>query len=90
MFLKSNIFINPFPNDKFLDSSKLKEAADDNLMFDESGRKFSKREENTVGKGEIARHKQFLLSPQCFRKTCTAELRLVWERVKKSQWMDII
>ena len=24
--------------------------------------------ENTVGKGEIARYKQFLLFPQCFRK----------------------
>ena len=28
--------------------------------------------ENTVGKGEIARHEQFLLYPRCFQKTCTA------------------
>ena len=28
---------------------------------------------NTVGKGEIARHEQFLLFPQCFQKTCTAD-----------------
>ena len=28
--------------------------------------------ENTVGKGEIARYKQFLLFPQCFQKTYTA------------------
>ena len=27
----------------------------------------------TVGKGEIARYEQFLLSPQCFQKTCTAD-----------------
>ena len=28
---------------------------------------------NTVEKGEIARHKQFLLFPQCFQMTCTAD-----------------
>ena len=54
-----------------LDSSKLKEFVDDNFKFDESGRKFSKWVENTVGKGEIARYEQFLLFPQYFQKTCT-------------------
>ena len=39
-----------------LDSSKLEEFADDNFKFDENGRMFSKRVENTVGKGEIARY----------------------------------
>ena len=34
-----------------LDSSKLKEFADDDSRFDENGRKFSKWVENTVGKG---------------------------------------
>ena len=43
--------------------------ADDNFEFVENGRKFSKRVENTVGKGEIARYKQFLLFPQCVQKT---------------------
>ena len=33
---------------------QLKESADDNFKFDESGRKFFKGVENTVGKGEIA------------------------------------
>ena len=47
----------------------MKEFADDNFMFDENGRKFSKWVENIVGKGEIACYKQFLLFPQCFRKT---------------------
>ena len=56
-----------------LDSSKLKEFADDNSKFDESGRKFSKPVENTVGKGEIACYEQFLFFPQCFLKTCTAD-----------------
>ena len=32
------------------------------------GDTISDRVENTVGKGEIARHEQFLLFPQCFQK----------------------
>ena len=47
--------------------------ADDNFELDGNGRKFYRRVENTVGKGEIACHKQFLLFPQCFQKTCTAD-----------------
>ena len=43
------------------------------LKSDENGRMFSKWVENTVGKGEIARHEQFLLFPQCFQKACTAD-----------------
>ena len=53
-----------------LDSSKLKEFADNNFKFDKNGRKLSKWVENSVGKGEIARYKQFLLFPQCFQKAC--------------------
>ena len=56
-----------------LDSSKLKEFADDNFKFDKKGRKFFQLVENTVGKGEIARYEQFLLFPQCFQKTLTAD-----------------
>ena len=55
-----------FPKRQILDSSKLKESADDNLKFDQNDRKFSKPIENTVGKGEIARYEQFHLFPQCF------------------------
>ena len=68
-----------------MDSSKLKEIADDNFKRDENGRKFSKSVENAMGKGEIARNEQFLLFPQCFRKTYTADTQkpgLVWERAK--------
>ena len=57
----------------YIDYSKLREFADDNFEFDENGRKFSKQVENTAGKGEIARHEQFLLFSQCFQKTCTAD-----------------
>ena len=39
-----------FPKRQILDSSKLKEFADDNFRFDKNGRKFSKRVENTVRK----------------------------------------
>ena len=55
------------------DCSKLKEFADDNSKFDENGTKFSKWVENTVGKGEIAHYEQFLLFPQCFQTTCSAD-----------------
>ena len=41
-------WVNPFPNDNFLDSSKLKVFADDNFRFDKNGRKLSKWAENTV------------------------------------------
>ena len=64
----------PFPKRQILDSSKLEVIADDNFKFDENGRKFSKRIENTVGKGEIARYEQFLLFSLCFKKTCTTDM----------------
>ena len=63
----------PFPNNKILDWSKFREFADDNFKFDEMGSKVSKRVENTVGKGKIARYEQFLLFPQCFQKSCTSD-----------------
>ena len=63
----------PFTKHQVLDSSKLKEFADDNIIFDENSIKLSKWIENTEGKGEIARYKQFLLFPQCFQKTCPAD-----------------
>ena len=47
--------IDPFPNYKCR-LQTLKEFADDNLIFDEIGKKFSKRVENTLGKGEIAHY----------------------------------
>ena len=68
-----DFLFNPFPNDKSLDSSKLKKFADDNIKFDKNGGTFLKQVENTLGKGEIARYKQFLLFPQCFQNTCTPD-----------------
>ena len=40
--------LQPFPKRQILDCSKLKEFADNNFKFDENGRKFFKRVENTV------------------------------------------
>ena len=48
---------------KILHSTKLKEFAEDKIIFYENGRKLSKRIENTAGKGEIARYEQLLLFP---------------------------
>ena len=48
-------------------------VADDNFKLVDNGSKFSRRVENTVGTGEIARYKQFLLFSQCFQKTRTAD-----------------
>ena len=64
----------PFPKRQILDSSKLKEVADDNFELMKMAEKSPKWVENTVGKGEIARFEQFLLFPQCFKKTCTADM----------------
>ena len=58
--------------------------ADVNFKIDENGRKLSKRVENTVGKGKIARYEQFLLFPQCFQKACfpgASKGVVVWEWV---------
>ena len=75
----------PITKRQILDSSKLKEFADDNFNFDEDGRKLSKRMENTVGKRKIARYEQFLLFPQCFQKAFfpgASKSVIVWEWVK--------
>ena len=71
LFKKPNVKgTKPITRRQILDSSKLKEFADNNFKFDENGRKLSKQVENTVGKREIARYEQFLLFPQCFQKAC--------------------
>ena len=51
---------------QILDSSKLRDLADDNFNFEENGRKFSKTGRKHCKKGEIARYKQFLFFQQCF------------------------
>ena len=65
--------LTPFQTAHFRHLQIKKKFADDSFKFDENGGKFSETVEDTVGKGEIARYEQFLLFPQCFQKTCTAD-----------------
>ena len=48
MFCEKGLY--PITRRQNLDSSKLKEVADDNFKFDENGIKLSTQVENTVGK----------------------------------------
>ena len=64
----------PIPKEKKFRLFQTVRACRHQLKFDKNDRNFSKLIENTVGKGEIARYEQFLLYPQCFQKTCTADM----------------
>ena len=68
MYMEGHSCLIPFPNDKFQTLPNLKEFTDNNFEFDDNGEKLSKRIENTVEKGEIARYEQFLFFPQCFKR----------------------
>ena len=72
-FSRQFSFLQPFQNDNILVHSKLREFADKNFKFHKNGIKFTNWVKNNVGKGEIARHEQLLLFPQCFQKTRTAD-----------------
>ena len=56
---------------QILDSSKLKEFAEDNFRFDENGSNLFEWVENTEGNGEIA----------CYEKI------LDWSELKAFQWV---
>ena len=66
--LKSHFFwaVNPLPNDKILDVTKLKAFSDDKLNTAKVMICLFDRVENNVGKGENAAYQHFLLFPQCF------------------------
>ena len=72
--------LNPFQNHKTPNSKN----ADDNFIFNENGREFSKWVESTVGKGESARYEQLLLFYAVFQKLVlqTRKNQACWERVK--------
>ena len=65
--------VNPFPNDRILDMTKLKAFADDKLNVAKMMMYLFNRVENTVGKRENAGYQHFLFFPLCFQKTCTAD-----------------
>ena len=60
--------LNSFPNDKILDTIKLKAFANNKLNIAKMTISPFDRAENTVGKGENAGYQHFLLIPQCFPK----------------------
>ena len=60
--------LNSLPNDKFLDWSKLKAFADNNINVTKKLKFVLERVENIVGKGENAGYQHFLLFPQSFQK----------------------
>ena len=59
------VLFSPFPKRHILDSSKRKGFADDNVEFDENGRKISRREENT-GKKKLLVMSNFSFSHRVF------------------------
>ena len=69
-----------------LDSSKLKEFADDNFKLDKNGRKFTKWVENTVGKRRNCSLRAISPFPHSVFNRLVLQIRkkpgLVWERVK--------
>ena len=82
-----NMVFSPITRRQNFRQVQFDKSADYNFKFDENSRKFSKRIENTVGKGEIARYEQFLLFPQCFLKACfpgASKGVFVWE------WVNLI
>ena len=56
-----------------LDATKLIEFADDNFKLDKNDGSIFKWVEKSVGKGEIAPYKEFLLMKHCFLKILTAD-----------------
>ena len=59
---------NTFSKQKILDSSKLKEIANNNFEFGENGKKFFKQVDKTVGNVEIVPCEQFLFSHTIFKR----------------------
>ena len=80
-----NVSLNPFPQDKILDQTKLKAFADDKLNVTKMIISVFDRVENTVGKGEIACTSNFSFSHSVFQKASFPDVSkrvIVWEWVK--------
>ena len=73
--------INPLPDSKISDWSKLKAFADNKLNVAQNIKVDFHRIENIVGKEENAGYQHFLLFPQCFQKaffSCASKVVIVW------------
>ena len=64
---------NPIPKRQILDSSKIKEFADDNFKFDENGRKFWNGQNTLWEIKKLLVTSYFALSQGVFHKTCAAD-----------------
>ena len=64
-----HLFLNPLPNNKIFDMTKLKALADDKLNVAKMTISLFDGVDNAVGKGENAGNQHFLLFPQCFLKS---------------------
>ena len=62
------IVLLPITRRQILDSSKLKEFADDNFEFDENGRKLSKQVENAVEREKLLVTSNFSFSHSVFKR----------------------
>ena len=60
--------VNPLPNDKFLDWSKLKAFADEKMNVTQKTNFYLESVENIVGKGENAGYQHFLFLCPPYRK----------------------
>ena len=75
------IEINPLPDNKILDWSKLMAFADYKSNVTQTIKVVFHRIENIVGKGENAGYQHFLLFPQCFQKAFSysaSKVVIVW------------
>ena len=73
--------VNPLPNDKFFNMTKLKALAEDKSYFAKMTISLCDRVENTVGKEENAGYQHFLLFLQYFPKPSflgSLKVGIVW------------
>ena len=79
--VKGENAVNPSPDDKISDCSKLKAFADDKLNVTQNMKVVFHMIENIVGKEENAGYQHFLLFPQCFQKafsSSASKVVIVW------------
>ena len=77
--------LNPLPNDKILDQSKLKAFANKKINVTQKLNFVSDKAEIIVGKGENDGYQHFLLFPLCFQKHYllgSLKVGIVWLRVE--------
>ena len=85
--------LNFISNDKYLDWSKLKAFADDEINMTQKLNFVFARVENIVGKGENAGYHHFILFPQWFQKLSfsgSLKVGIVWQRVNTHDCVSLV